>query len=380
MNKLSTYVTGFAMFAMFFGAGNVAFPLEVGRIAQGQVFFSILGLIITAVGIPFCGVVGVALYEGDYQAFFRRIGGAYSVITIGLLILLIGPIGGIPRCIALSYSNLSLYFTLPSFPWFSLFYSLVVIALCINRSSIVSIMGYVLTPLLLFSIFIILLNGLKVPVYKIELYPVTLSPFLYGLREGYNTMDLLGSFFFSSIVYQELKNKAPEKDNKAQLLKEVLLSSAVGGFLLSIVYAGLGIVSALHSESIMHYTPERLLSAIAHLVLGPYAGLIACILTVMACLTTVVALATVTSEFIQTTVKGAPHLMSLVVVLFLSSLVATLGFSSIVAMLSPVLNVIYPSLLALCIANILHKLYNFKFTKTLVSVIFLLALLIQLLG
>ena len=38
------FTTGLAMFSMFFGAGNVVFPLIVGQMAGDQAWAAILGL------------------------------------------------------------------------------------------------------------------------------------------------------------------------------------------------------------------------------------------------------------------------------------------------------------------------------------------------
>ena len=65
---------GLAMFSMFFGAGNIIYPLAVGQYAGDQNFYAMLGLIITAAIMPIAGVIAMILFEGDYRAFFGRLG------------------------------------------------------------------------------------------------------------------------------------------------------------------------------------------------------------------------------------------------------------------------------------------------------------------
>ena len=66
--------TGLALFAMFFGAGNMIFPLQLG-VTSGQHFITaIIGFVITGVGFPFLGLFSVSLYEGNYWQFFNVIG------------------------------------------------------------------------------------------------------------------------------------------------------------------------------------------------------------------------------------------------------------------------------------------------------------------
>ena len=91
--KSNTLKTGLAMFAMFFGAGNVAYPLSVGHLAQDAHFWGILGLLVTAVGVPFLGLISVVLFGGDYESFFGRLGKWPGFILTVLILALIGPFG-----------------------------------------------------------------------------------------------------------------------------------------------------------------------------------------------------------------------------------------------------------------------------------------------
>src|SRR5665647_1655937 len=99
-NKSPIIATGLAMFSMFFGAGNVVFPLALGQIAQDKNFFAILGMLVTAVGVPFAGLIAMTLFNGDYRKFFARMGAVPGFIVVAIIMGLIGPFGAIPRCIA----------------------------------------------------------------------------------------------------------------------------------------------------------------------------------------------------------------------------------------------------------------------------------------
>lgn len=91
------FTTGFAMFAMFFGAGNVVFPLIVGQATGAHSVAAIVGLLLTAVGVPFMGLVGVTLYDGDYMAFLGRIGPKAGLLLGFFMLLILGPVGATPR-------------------------------------------------------------------------------------------------------------------------------------------------------------------------------------------------------------------------------------------------------------------------------------------
>jgi len=60
MNK-NTWIIGFTLFAMFFGAGNLIFPPNLG-LESGQYFWpSILAFALTGIGLPLLGVIVGAL-------------------------------------------------------------------------------------------------------------------------------------------------------------------------------------------------------------------------------------------------------------------------------------------------------------------------------
>ena len=159
-SSTNTFATGLAMFSMFFGAGNVVFPLGLGQYAKDHNFYAILGLLITAVGVPFLGLIAVILFNGDYKKFFERIGAIPGFIVTAIILGLIGPFGAIPRCIVLSFATMKPY--LPDYftlPWFSFISCLIIFLFTIKRQSIVAILGYVLTPILLVSLAVIIIKG-----------------------------------------------------------------------------------------------------------------------------------------------------------------------------------------------------------------------------
>src|SRR5262245_55918616 len=103
--NLESLSIGLAMFSMFFGAGNVIFPLAVGQFAGDKNLFATLGLILTAAVMPIAGVMGMILYDGNYRDFFGRLGKIPGFLLALIIITLLGPLGSTPRCIALSYTT-----------------------------------------------------------------------------------------------------------------------------------------------------------------------------------------------------------------------------------------------------------------------------------
>src|SRR5437016_3124403 len=101
---------GMAIFAMYFGAGNIIFPLALGKFALDKTFFALAGLLLTGVALPITAFVTMFLYQGKIQEFFGRIGKIPGMILACITIALLGPLGCAPRCIVLAYSTVSMSF------------------------------------------------------------------------------------------------------------------------------------------------------------------------------------------------------------------------------------------------------------------------------
>ena len=157
--KSNTLSTGLAMFSMFFGAGNVVFPLIIGQQAQDQNLTATLGLLITAVIVPFLGLWAMAICQGDYHKFFDKIGKVPGFLMTLFVLLIIGPFGALPRTVTLSFSTLSLYLPNMTAPVFSLIACAVIFLFTFRRSRIIELLGLILTPVLLLCLGLIIVKG-----------------------------------------------------------------------------------------------------------------------------------------------------------------------------------------------------------------------------
>src|SRR5262249_40404462 len=98
------FTTGLALFSMFFGAGNLIFPLLVGREVGANSWAAIFGLMITAVVVPFLGLAAMILYRGDDRKFFGEVGRIPGLLILFFLQLILGPMGVIPRLVTLMHA------------------------------------------------------------------------------------------------------------------------------------------------------------------------------------------------------------------------------------------------------------------------------------
>ncbi len=361
-------VTGLAMFSMFFGAGNIVFPLELGREAGTNNIFAITGLLITAVGMPFLGLIGMILFDGNYDRFLGRMGKIPGFLLTLLTVSLIGPLAGIPRCITLSFDNIAPY--LPggvTLLAFSLLAAAVIFLFSIKESSILDVLGYVLSPLLLGSLALIMIFGL---IFAPSAAISTVGGgelFLKGLSKGYDTMDLLAAIFFSSVVLTILRGKMhPDKRSDYRHIASLAFkASIIGAGLLGIVYLGMSFVSARYGMVFGSVVPQQLLGAIGSQVLGRFAGLVVSVAVALACLTTAITLTAVTADFIKKDLSAGMlgYRVSLLVTLCLTVIVASLEFKRIVAFIHPVLELCYPAIIVLCALNIAYKLWGVQTVK-----------------
>lgn len=346
---------GFAMFAMFFGAGNVVFPLVVGQSALEKTPYALLGFLLTAVCVPFMGLMAMLFFEGSSRAFFRQLGDKPGILIAGFIMLLIGPFGALPRCIALSFSTFKSSFPHLSLFWFSFVATGLVFIATYKKSRIIDILGAILTPFLLLSLFVIVLAGMFWH-DGATMQPSLLSEkqgFFFGLEQGYNTMDLLGAFFFSSLICYSLKQDAPSNE---VFFRNALWASVLGALLLALVYIGFGAIGAIHGPSSV--ASEELLGSIAFRTLGAYAGLVASSAVALACLTTAIALASAFTDFVQIELlkEKISYSTTLFLTLSISFGMSTLGFAGIGSWLGPILEWIYPSLICLTLFSLWRSL------------------------
>ena len=366
--KFTIFAIGMAMFTMFFGAGNIVFPLLVGKVFQGQVSYALLGLIITAVGVPFIGLISMTLYEGNWRHFFEKLGKIPSLILVVLLMALMGPFGATPRCLALSYSTAAMFFPGTNLILFSLISCVVLYVLTIKKDRLAALLGPVLTPFFIITMGIIVVKGLLTPVDAIAMTDYSeMTAFFEGLHSGYQTMDLIGAFFFCTVVVQGLVRSAIVNGSfhRKQFLKNTLLSSLVGAVLLTVVYVGMSLVAAKHAVSLSDVPIEALLGTIALQVLGPYGGVLTCIAVILACFTTAMALISIFAEFLSRDILQGKisYKQALVITLAITFCVSTLEFGGIARLLAPIVEVLYPALLALSVVNIVKKMWSVSLAR-----------------
>ena len=89
MNKTKEIlVTGFALFSLFFGAGNLLLPPLLGYNAGSDWFWVSIGFMITAVVIPIIGIMAHARLQGTMYDFAKKVSPVFSVVYCMLVYLI----------------------------------------------------------------------------------------------------------------------------------------------------------------------------------------------------------------------------------------------------------------------------------------------------
>lgn len=352
LKKFDYFAVGLAIFAMFFGAGNIIFPLALGQIALDKTPWGLSGFLLTGVAMPFIGLLAMFRYQGQIRTFFSRLGKIPGLAIATLIISLLGPFGAAPRCIALAHSTLSLSF--PGIPLilFSISACMLIFLFSYKENRLLKLLGYVLSPLKITLLILVIVKGfMDAP--EATLVSANLSNISHiwnGLTEGYNTMDLLAAFFFAPIVISSLGNS----EKNQNLNRFVLISSIIGAALLALVYIGFCYLAYFYASQLTGIPNDKILGAIAIKILGPYAGLIVSLTVTFACLTTAIALIAAFANFIQKELlrEKVGYVPVLAISLLMTFAVTTLEFQGIARLLNPILEVCYPALILLTFYNL----------------------------
>ena len=353
-------MAGFSVFAMFFGSGNLVFPIEVGKIVGSHYSVAMLGFLVSGILIPSLGLLGIIKFRGSLDNFFGKLGRHVAFLLPFLMLCLLGPFGVIPRCLNVAHASLEM--ATGGFPlWlFATLFCGSCYIIIRNKLQLLDLIGGLLTPILLFSLAAVILTAITstTPLPSTAPAFTNTGSFLKGVLKGYQLMDLLAAFFFAITIMEYLNQKLnPETDPDKHNPKSTLVAILIGGGLLAIVYGFMVYLGSHYASILKGLSAENYISAIAFHTLGSSAGLVVSMTVILACLTTAVALAKISTTFMQEKLlRGKLGFNTcLLVILSITFLFSFFKFSGIIAFLGPILEVLYPSLIVICLCNLFFK-------------------------
>ncbi len=348
-------VVGVALFAMFFGAGNLIFPPYMGLLAGTAWPWALLGFLITGIGLPLMGIMAAARAGGTVEHLGRRVNPWFGRVLSIVVILAIGPLLAIPRTCATAF-ELGIRPSWPAFPpaIFSLVFFGITFWFALNRSAVVDKIGKFLTPFLVITLAWIILKGVFTPLGSAIEVGLE-GPFGRGFREGYQTMDAMASIVFAEIVIAALVFKG--YSNVKDQVRMTSMAGVIAAVGLGLVYGGLMYLGAT-SSSIHPQSIERtdLLIAIAEGLMGGTGKFALGLAVSLACLTTSIGLtATVADYFSHLSRERLSYKLIAVITVVFSGVFATVGVTTIVNVAVPLLVTVYPVAIALIVLTMIGR-------------------------
>ena len=357
------------LFGMFFGAGNLIFPVHLGQMAGKNVIAAMIGFIITAVGIPILGVAAIGITHSDgLQTLSSKVSKGYGIFFTCILYLTIGPLFAIPRCATVSFTTgvtpmlkndskewLALLIFSAVFFAFVLFFSL-------RPGKITLWIGKIIYPVFLVFLAVLVCAALLSPGASVsEIEPVDgykSGAFFSSFIEGYGTMDAIAGLAFGIVVIDVIRRMGVEDDNA--VARDVLRSGVLTGILMAVIYI-LTILMGAQSRGLFEISENGgiALTQIAGHYLGGAGNIILAVTITFACLKTSIGLVTSCSEtFVKMTNGKISYKTWAIIFTVFSFAVSNIGLSAIIEYSIPMLMLIYPPAIALIILAFIGKFFN----------------------
>lgn len=356
MNKnKDILIIGFALFSMFFGAGNLIFPPYIGISSGSSWLISFLGFILADVGIILLSIIAISK-AGSLQNVIGRAGKKFGITLEFLMMLCLGPILVIPRTGATTFEMSILPLAKNFNPvLFSVIFFSITLLLTIKPTKVMDIIGKFLTPILLLSLAFLIVKGIVSPIGNLE--DVNSSDlFITGVTQGYQTMDALGIGGIVALIMTSLVSKGyTDRNENISLAIKSALIACVG---LTVVYGGLTFLGATASSLYdTNISQTALLINITHQLLGSTGTIMLAIVVGFACLTTSIGLTSVTGKFFEDfTNKKLKYEHIVIFICVFSAIVSNFGVDKIIQIAIPILSLIYPVTIVLVVMNIFKKI------------------------
>ena len=368
--KLKTHdyvVIASLLFGLFFGAGNLIFPLHLGQLAGANWFPAMLGFLVTAVALPLLGVLAIAAThaEGVYD-IGRPLGRFFALAFMVLIHATIGPMFGTPRTATVSFTT----GVLPMLPkaWaqvgllvFSALFFADAFFLSYKERKITTAVGKILNPVFLVLLFFVFFIGFSHPMGNPATQTVTAAyknaSFMNGFLQGYNTMDALAALAFGVTVVTAVRGLGLKNDDdvaKSTAKAGVMATSWIGLIYVALILLG--------SMSLAHFklSPEggTAFNQVVTYYFGAAGHAVLATLLTLTCLTTAVGLVAAFAQDFHRHFPKVSYRVWLALTSFLSFLTANFGLEQIIAWSVPMLMFLYPFSMVLILLSVFGKAFH----------------------
>ncbi|MBQ3369928.1 MAG: branched-chain amino acid transport system II carrier protein [Mogibacterium sp.] len=363
-----TIVVASTLFGMFFGAGNLIFPVHLGQMAGSNTWPAIFGFCVTAVTIPILAVAAIGNTHSDnLMDLSNKVSGWYGRLFTAVLYLTIGPFFAIPRCASVSFTTGvapivgESHFKLWQFIFSFIFFAFVMY-FSLKPGKITTWIGRVINPLFLVFLGILVVVALINPGAPMsEVTPVDSyqsGAFFNGLIEGYGTMDAIAGLAFGIVIINVVRDLGVDKDG--DVARETLKSGVFTGILMFVIYMLIIIIGA-QSRGLFEVSDNGgiALAQISNHYLGGIGSIVLALTITFACLKTAIGLITSCGEMFVKLVPGKLNYRGWAMFFTLFSfIVSNVGLTAIINYAVPVLMLLYPLATVLIIMALTEKLFG----------------------
>lgn len=364
LNTKAIIVTSLMVFSMFFGAGNLIFPPQVGIEAGTNFWPAILGFLVTAVALPVIAIIAIAVSGFGVRDLANRGGVLFGVVFSALVYLSIGVFYALPRTGAVS---MEIAIT-PLTGWsstganliFNIIFFGIALALCWFPNSIPDTLGKFLTPALVALLAILI----TLSVFRFDRTPgtptedYTQSAGVTGLLNGYLTMDALAGLAFGIVIISSLRGKGFKPG--PNLVRSTIITGTIAGALLAAIYLGLALIGQTFPNGTEIEGGAALLSEAANRAMGKPGQIALAAIVILACLTTAVGLISATSEFFTELIPTISYHAWAIIFSIGSVAMATQGLDQVLAIAAPVITFLYPPAITLMLLSIIEPVFGGK--------------------
>ena len=349
-------LVGFTLFSMFFGAGNLIFPPDLGAKAGVNFWPAFLGLALSAVGLPVAGVIAVARADG-LDKLAGRVHPVFAMVFTILVYLSIGPCLAIPRTASTSFQML-----VPLIGGgigLQLAYSVLFFAaaflVALRPEKLTNWLGRILCPSLILLIVVLFAGCLAHPLaayYGAPSAEYAALPAVQGILYGYQTMDTLAGLNFGAVI--ALNIQAVGITEEAAVRRGTIRAGFIAGGMLLVVYAMLTHIGGISGAAFPGSdTGASVLTALADSLFGRVGQVLLAVIFVIACFNTCVGLIASVGEYFHELLPQLPYPAIAAFFALVSMLLANIGLADILSLSVPVLNAIYPIAIVLIVVEFL---------------------------
>ncbi|RKW54212.1 MAG: branched-chain amino acid transport system II carrier protein [Lachnospiraceae bacterium] len=358
------FLIGLLLFGIFFGAGNLIFPAELGFRAGGNFSPAMFGFVLSGVGIAIITLVVGTMVNGGYKRELSiKVSPIFSKAYLTILYLAIGPFFAIPRTAGTSFSiGLAPVTGNGRFPLFifSAVYFLFAYIIAINPSKLMDRVGKVLTPMFAMLIIILIIVGnLNFHTVNVGEMSGSMEALKKGFFEGYNTLDALASVSFCLIATSSIKTFG--FSSKKEYIKIMAIVGIVTAIFFSSLYIGLGALGNKFSipADVLKDSNTNIgtyiLSKSSYELFGNFGQIFLGAMTILTCFTTTAGLIVAVSEFFAETFPKFGYKVYVNVFTIIGFAMSNFGLNNIIKISIPVLMILYPITIVVVAIVILNK-------------------------